>query len=153
MATQYKVGDVVEWRELDEAGKPVGEPLVARYTADEMVFDRLRSKSGESVSISQENPLMETTASRTDLTALVAALDAHTRAIGNLVATLAPKVPDHVGTDYLARKLGCTPQWVAKMAENGDIPKSCTLPKVSGGRIWRFNRANIDAWLREREEG
>lgn len=96
---------------------------------------------------------MEMTAGGNDIAALVAALDAHTRAIGNLVATLAPKVPDHVGTDYLARKLGCTPQWVAKMAENGDIPKSCTLPKVSGGRIWRFNRANIDAWLREREEG
>ncbi len=26
-------------------------------------------------------------------------------------------------------------------------------PKVSGGRIWKFHRDRIDAWLREREEG
>jgi hypothetical protein len=98
----------------------------------------------------EENPMI---ASVSDFAALVAALTDHTRAIGALVATLAPEVPDHVGTDYISRRLGCSTQWVAKMAENGDIPKACIAPKVSGGRIWKFHREKIEAWLREREEG
>ena len=98
----------------------------------------------------EENPMI---ASVSDFAALVAALTDHTRAIGALVATLAPEVPDHVGTDYIARRLGCSTQWVAKMAENGDIPNACIAPKISGGRIWKFHREKIEAWLREREEG
>lgn len=103
----------------------------------------------ESSSSEKENPQM--VAESSDFAALVAALTDHTRAIGDLVATLSPKLPDMVGTDHIARRLGCTTQWVAKMAENGDIPKDCIAPKVSGGRIWKFHRDKIDAWLRERE--
>ena len=73
--------------------------------------------------------------------------------IERLIEILAPQKPDHVGTDYIARRLGCTPQWVAKMAERGEIPKQCIVPRVSGGRIWKFHREKIEAWLREREEG
>lgn len=98
----------------------------------------------------EENSMI---ASVSDFAALVAALTDHTRAIGALVATLAPEVPDHVGTDYIARRLGCSTQWVAKMAESGDIPKACIAPKISGGRIWKFHREKIEAWLRDREEG
>jgi len=101
----------------------------------------------------EEAQPMEMIASGSDIAALVAALTDHTRAIGALVATLAPEVPDHVGTDYIARRLGCSTQWVAKLAENGDIPKACIAPKISGGRIWKFHREKIEAWLREREEG
>ena len=92
-------------------------------------------------------------ASGSDFAALVAALTDHTRAIGALVATLAPEVPDLVGTDYIARRLGVSKQWVGAMAERGDIPKNCVAPKISGGRIWRFHRDKVEAWLREREQG
>ncbi|GEM_PF-6349488 len=92
-------------------------------------------------------------ASGNDFADLVDALKNHTAAITSLVATLAPEVPDYVGTDYLARKLGVSPQWIGQMAERGDIPRTCIAPKVSGGRIWKFHRDRIDAWLREREEG
>jgi len=95
---------------------------------------------------------MEMTAGGNDIAALVAALKDHTRAIGSLVATLAPEVPDLVGTDYIARKLGVSKQWIGQMAERGDIPKNCVAPKISGGRIWKFHRDKVDAWLREREE-
>ncbi len=88
-------------------------------------------------------------ATNSDLPGLIAALTDHTRAIQDLVAVLTPDVPDFVGTDYIARRLGCTTQWVAKMADNGDIPKICVAPKVSGGRIWKFHRDRIDAWLTE----
>jgi excisionase family DNA binding protein len=96
---------------------------------------------------------MEMTAGGNDIAALVAALKEHTRAIGSLVATLAPPVPDLVGTDYIARRLGVSKQWVGAMAERGDIPRHCVAPKVSGGRIWKFHRDKIEAWLRDREEG
>jgi hypothetical protein len=96
---------------------------------------------------------MEMTAGGNDIAALVAALKEHTRAIGSLVATLAPPVPDLVGTDHIARRLGCSPQWVGQLAERGEIPRACIAPKISGGRIWKFHRDKIEAWLREREEG
>lgn len=98
----------------------------------------------------KENPMI---ASVSDITDLVVALKDHTRAISSLVATLAPEVPDLVGTDYIARRLGVSKQWVGTMAERGDIPRNCIAPKVSGGRIWKFHREKIEAWLREREEG
>lgn len=98
----------------------------------------------------EENPMI---ASVSDITDLVVALKDHTRAISSLVATLAPEVPDLVGTDYIARRLGVSKQWVGTMAERGDIPRNCIAPKVSGGRIWKFHREKIEAWLREREEG
>lgn len=96
---------------------------------------------------------MEMTAGGNDIAALVAALKEHTRVIGSLVATLAPAVPDLVGTDYIARRLGVSQQWVGAMAERGDIPKNCVALKISGGRIWKFHMDKIEAWLREREEG
>ena len=138
-------------------------PRIAGPSADESVGvgqwkaidfpapERIRPPSADRGShCAEENPMI---ASVSDFAALVAALTDHTRAIGALVATLAPEVPDHVGTDYISRRLGCSTQWVAKMAENGDIPKACIAPKVSGGRIWKFHREKIEAWLREREEG
>ena len=59
MRSQYAVGDVVEWRELDAEGNPIGDPLVVRYTAEGMAIDRPRSKWGESVSAKEESPTME----------------------------------------------------------------------------------------------
>ncbi len=96
---------------------------------------------------------MEMTAGGNDIAALVAALKEHTRAIGSLVSTLAPEVPDLVGTDYIARRLGVSKTWVGQLADRGEIPRACIAPKLSRGRIWRFHRDRIDAWLREREEG
>lgn len=67
--------------------------------------------------------------------------------IERLIEVLVPKSADLVGTDYVASKLGVSKQWVGKMAEQGTIPKNCVAPKVSGGRIWKFHRDRIDAWL------
>jgi len=114
---------------------------------------RPRETEAGSVSSSREENPMEATAGGNDITALVAALKEHTRAIGSLVATLAPEVPDLVGTDYIARRLGVSKQWVGQMAERGDIPRNCVAPKISGGRIWKFHRDKIEAWLHEREQG
>jgi len=92
-------------------------------------------------------------ASGNDFADLVDALRDHTAAITSLVATLAPEVPDLVGTDYLARKLGVSKQWVGAMAERGDIPRECVAPKISGGRVWRFHRSKVDQWLSREGHG
>jgi hypothetical protein len=98
----------------------------------------------------EERPMI---ASGNDFADLVDALRNHTAAITNLVATLAPEVPDYVGTDYLARKLGVSPQWIGQMAERGDIPRQCIIKKTGKGRIWKFNRIEVDQWLSERGHG
>ncbi len=69
--------------------------------------------------------------------------------IERLIEVLVPKTSELVGTEYVASQLGVSKQWVGKMAEKGTIPKGCIAPKVSGGRIWKFYRDKIDAWLLE----
>lgn len=69
--------------------------------------------------------------------------------IERLIDVLMPKASELVGTDYIASKLGKSKQWVGKMAEKGTIPKNCIAPRVCGGRIWKFYRDRIDAWLDE----
>jgi hypothetical protein len=135
------------------AGSSTGESVGVGHwkTIDFPASDRVRPPCADRESYcAKENPMI---ASVSDITDLVVALKDHTRAISSLVATLAPEVPDHVGTDYIARRLGVSKQWVGTMAERGDIPRHCIAPKVSGGRIWKFHREKIEAWLREREEG
>ncbi len=87
------------------------------------------------------------------LTVLVDALVNHTVAIGNLVATLTPGLPDFVGTDYVARRLGCTPQWVGRMAEDKRLPKDCIVNRTGKGRVWKFHRIQIDQWLADKGQG
>ena len=62
-------------------------------------------------------------------------LDRIASGLERLIEFLIPKATELVGTEYLAKKLGCSKQWIGKMAESGVIPKSCIAPKVSGGRI------------------
>jgi hypothetical protein len=69
--------------------------------------------------------------------------------IERLIDLLVPKTSELVGTEYVASKIGKSKQWIGKMAERGTIPKNCIAPKVSGGRIWKFHRDKIDAWLLE----
>jgi hypothetical protein len=129
---------IEEWKRVDFTGPGKVRPRAADVGSD--------SSSRE------ETQPMEMIAGGNDIAALVAALKEHTHAIGSLVATLAPEVPDLVGTDYIARRLGVSKQWAGVMAERGDIPRNCVAPKISGGRIWKFHKDRTDAWLREREE-
>ena len=69
--------------------------------------------------------------------------------IERLIEVLVPKTSELVGTEYIASKIGKSKQWIGKMAERGNIPKNCVAPKIGGGRIWRFHRDKIDAWLNE----
>lgn len=59
MKRQFKDGDGVEWRALNEKGEPTGNSLFDRQTADGMAVDRLRAKSGGSLLRKEETPPME----------------------------------------------------------------------------------------------
>ena len=153
MTSEFKDGEVIERRALDEQGNPVGDSIELHPAGGSWQRSRPPAEPTGSLCTREEIKPMEMTAGGNDISTLVAALKEHTRAIGSLVATLAPPVPDLVGTDYIARRLGVSKQWVGTMAERGDIPRHCIAPKVNGGRIWKFHRDKIEAWLREREEG
>jgi hypothetical protein len=58
-----------------------------------------------------------------------------------------PPPPDIIGTDYIAEKLGCTLEWIAKMAMRGDIPRNCVVPGTGNGKPWKFYRSRIDPWI------
>ncbi len=130
------------------SGNEIGVGKWGRFDFENSEDKQPRANDLVSLSSEENRPVVTAT---DEIAALVAALAAQTAAIGSLVATLAPEVPDHVGTDYLAKRLSCSRAWITKLALRGDIPRDCIVPKISDGRVWRFRKDRIDAWLRERE--
>lgn len=63
---------------------------------------------------------------------------------------LDPPPPDTVDSCYVAGKLGCTTTWVADMARNGEIPRSCIVTGTGNGKPWKFHRTRIDEWIARR---
>jgi len=61
-----------------------------------------------------------------------------------------PPPPDIVGTDFVAKRLGCTKRWVSEMASNDEIPKQCIVIGTGHGKPWRFHRKLLDKWLASR---
>jgi hypothetical protein len=71
-------------------------------------------------------------------------------ALERLADHLAPEPDNIVGTDYVARRMGCTPTHVTRLARDGSIPLSCVIPGCGDGRPWKFLRDRIDRWLEVR---
>jgi hypothetical protein len=61
-----------------------------------------------------------------------------------------PPPPDIIGTPHLARRLGCTPTWIAQLVRSGEIPKGCIVPGSGKGRQWKFYRRRVEEWLANR---
>jgi hypothetical protein len=61
-----------------------------------------------------------------------------------------PPPPDIVDTTYIADKLDCTLEWVAKMALRGQIPGNCIVQGTGRGKPWKFHRSQIDRWIEMR---
>jgi hypothetical protein len=61
MRSQYKDGEVFEYRAVDDEGKPDGGWVAFRYTKDGIQVDRLPSETGECLSMRQETQPMEVT--------------------------------------------------------------------------------------------
>jgi len=60
---------------------------------------------------------------------------------------LAPAPANIVGSQYVAEKRGVTTTYVAQMARQGLIPKSCIVAGSGDGNYWKFNREKIDQWI------
>jgi hypothetical protein len=67
--------------------------------------------------------------------------------LARIADAVAPAPAAIVGTPYVANKLGCTTVWVAEMVRKGDIPRDCVVPGTGTGKVWRFYRDKIDAWV------
>lgn len=78
--------------------------------------------------------------------ALTRIADAQTRIADHLV----PPPSDYLDSTELARRLGCTPTWIAKMARNGTIPKNCIVAGSGNGNLWKFHRGYIENWIENR---
>jgi hypothetical protein len=70
--------------------------------------------------------------------------------IARLADHFAPAPSDIVGSEYVARKLGCTTTWIAEMVRKGEIPRSCVVQGTGNGRPWKFHKARIEAWIARR---
>jgi hypothetical protein len=70
--------------------------------------------------------------------------------VRRIADVLDPSPPDLVDSGYVAGKLGCTTTWVADMARNGEIPRSCIVTGTGNGKPWKFHRTRIDEWIARR---
>lgn len=70
--------------------------------------------------------------------------------IGDKIEALAPPIPSRVGTRYVADQLDVTVTWVSQMARRNEIPKSCIVAGNGKGKQWKFNKKEIDKWIKER---
>jgi hypothetical protein len=67
-----------------------------------------------------------------------------------LSAHFAPTASEIVDSGYVAGKLGCTTTWVSEMTRAGRIPRKCVVPGTGNGKVWKFYRRKIDAWMESR---
>lgn len=82
--------------------------------------------------------------------ALLEVLSSIDRSLKRIADKVDPPADRIVGTDYIARQLGCTETWIAEQARDGVIPKSCVVPGTGNGRPWKFYREKVEEWLKTR---
>lgn len=70
--------------------------------------------------------------------------------IRRIADRLDPAPPAKVGTEYVARKLGCSTQWITELIRQGEIPANCIVPGTGNGKPWKFHRIHIDRWIESR---
>lgn len=70
--------------------------------------------------------------------------------IADALERLAPPPSEKVDARYIADRLGCTTEWVAKQARDGQIPTSCIVRGTGNGKPWKFYRHKIDKWIEDR---
>jgi excisionase family DNA binding protein len=119
---RFKDGEVVEWRALDEAGKPVGETQVVRYTESGMVEHRPRSESTGSLSCRKETNM--------DIAESAVASPGHSQVSGPLLKVQA-------AAEYLA----ISTRQVQYLSQRGE------LPCVRMGTSTRYRVADLESFI------
>lgn len=74
-------------------------------------------------------------------------IDGH---LGRLVDHIDPPPSDVVDTTYVAKRIGCTTDWIANLAATGEIPSRCVVTGTGAGKPWKFHRRLIEAWIEAR---
>jgi hypothetical protein len=98
------------------------------------------------VSDPQNRPQVEDTTGK-QLVAIWSSLAADVKRIADC---LDPPPGNLMGSAEIAKRLGTTTTWVAEMARNGTIPRSCLVEGTGNGKPWKFHRARIEEWLKTR---
>jgi hypothetical protein len=78
---------------------------------------------------------------------MLAVLERIAASLERIANKLDPPAGSIVGSPYVAEKLGCTTTYVSFLVRDGQIPASCIVPGTGKGRLWKFYRSRIEAWL------
>ncbi len=81
---------------------------------------------------------------------VLAALERIAASLERIANKLDPLPGDKVGTRYVAEKLGCSTIWITELIRKGEIPPSCIVAGTGNGKLWKFHRSRIDAWIASR---
>lgn len=134
MAKHFKVGEVVEWRQLDAGGNPVGEPLVVRYAEEGKVVGQPRSEPGGSISPREERGLMETTVDP--------AAGKRNPEQPSVQPGFRPSVAGPLlKTEEAAKYLAISPRQVQYLSDRGELP--CIKMATST----RYSPADLDEFI------
>jgi hypothetical protein len=70
--------------------------------------------------------------------------------IADALERMAPPPGDIVDARYIADRLGCSTEWVAKQAREGRIPTHCIVQGTGNGKPWKFYGGKINKWIESR---
>ena len=94
-----------------------------------------------------ENPPADSASFHDRLLEVLTGIDA---SLKRLADAHDPAPPDHVGTPYVAQKLGVSTTWIADLIRRGEIPGNCIVPGTGNGKPWKFYRERIEKWIASR---
>jgi Helix-turn-helix domain len=109
----------------------------------------LHSLDNIALAIQQQTQAIERQTQLSERIAL--ALEALNNSAAQLSDHVVPPPNAIVGSDYVAKRLGCTTTWVAQMVRKGMIPKTCIVAGTGKGRFWKFHRQQIEQWLAQKD--
>lgn len=81
---------------------------------------------------------------------MLALLERIATSLERIANKMDPPPSDKVGTGYVAEKLGCSTIWITELIRKGEVPRSCVVPGTGNGKVWKFYRNRIDAWIEGR---
>ncbi|HEU5115503.1 MAG TPA: helix-turn-helix domain-containing protein [Isosphaeraceae bacterium] len=108
-------------------------------------MEQIHCSPGESIAPGCDIPSIKAPAA--EIARFLAELLVEVRRIAD---ALNPPPPDLVDSVCVSEKLGGTTTWVADMARNGEIPRSCIVTGTGNGKPWKFHRTRIDEWIARR---
>lgn len=70
--------------------------------------------------------------------------------IADAIERLAPPLNEYVDTRFVSECLGCSDEYVARLARTGQIPQNCIVAGSGQGKPWKFHKVKIQEWIQTR---